>query len=111
MTAQMLETLTQRHNSTLQHLAFYELDSATQGGIYPTNLRSLQSHTVNDGETVVKILSENEETLESLRLGQERYMVDEYHRNRLGFLDHLPQPHESLYASAYSLVNFPDCGN
>lgn len=107
MTAQMLETLTQRHNSTLQHLAFYELDSATQGGIYPTNLRSLQSHTVNDGETVVKILSENEETLESLRLGQERYMVDEYHRNRLGFLDHLPQPHESLYASAYSLVNFP----
>lgn len=107
MTVQTFEILSRKHKSTLQHLSFYELDSTLQTDVYPTGLRTLQSHTVNDGEFIVKILSQNKATIESLKLGQERYMIDGYHGNRLGFLDHLPQPNESFYASAYSLVNFP----
>jgi hypothetical protein len=107
MTAQILEMLTRRHNSTLHHLSFYELESTPQDDILPRNLRSLQCHNVNEGNAVVRILSENKATLERLQLGQERYVVDGYHRSRLGFLDDLPQPHESFFTSAYSLNNFP----
>lgn len=107
MPAQMLEILTRRHNYALKHLSFYELESAPQDDVFPKNLQSLECHNINEGESVVRMLSENKATLERLRLGQERHLVDGYHRNRLSFLEHLPQPHESFFTSAYSLDNFP----
>ncbi|KIX07280.1 uncharacterized protein Z518_01933 [Rhinocladiella mackenziei CBS 650.93] len=106
MTRKMLDLLTQRHDTTLRHLRFYEIAARQEDHLFPTNLASLECRTVNEGDGVEKILSANKKSLQRLRLGQEKHLMEHYHRTRVGFLEQIPQPMETFFASVFALENF-----
>lgn len=89
----------------------YEIDSSVGDILVPTNLSILDSRTVNDGEVVGKIISSNRDTLQHLRLGQEKHLLAGYAIHRTAFLHHLPQPSEQFFTSAYALENMPRLRN
>ncbi|RVX68236.1 hypothetical protein B0A52_08745 [Exophiala mesophila] len=102
-----LDVLTTQHNSSLQQLSFYEIDTSVADNLVPTNLSVLDSRTVNDGEIVSKIITSNRDTLQQLRLGQEKYLLRGYGIHRTAFLQHLPQPSQNFFKSSYGLENMP----
>ena len=107
MTRQILEHLTQRHGNTLQSLSFHDISPLEKDTYLPRNLKGLQARTVNEGEGVAQIVSANRNTLQKILLGQEKQLIGRYQQNRHGFLEELPQPTESFFATAYALNTFP----
>lgn len=59
-----------------------------------------------DGEATTRLVHANQGTLQSLSLGQERHLVEQYRRTRTGFLDQVPQPSES-FKRTVQLHSFP----
>lgn len=98
----MLDLLTHRHERTLQSLHFYESSPWQEDTAIPRNLKSLEVHTVNEGEGVEKLISANKSALERLSLGQGKYLLDRYHQSRVGFLDSIPQPVGTFLTTALS---------
>ncbi len=72
----------------------------------PRNLTALECRTVLDGDGTSKLVQANRSTLKSLKLGQERHLVEQYHRTRIGFLDLIPPPLES-FKLTIQLHGFP----
>ncbi|OAP64381.1 hypothetical protein AYL99_00353 [Fonsecaea erecta] len=104
---QMLTFLARRHENTLRRLHFYDISSWKEGGLLPRNLTTLEARTVNDGDVVEKIISANRKSITRLSLGQEKQLLDCYHKSRLSFLPQIPQPMETFFTSAYALDTFP----
>ncbi|KAK5207395.1 hypothetical protein LTR41_006964 [Exophiala xenobiotica] len=108
LSLQALSLLTQRHENTLRHLSFCEVAPwQEETALLPGNLSSLESRTVNEGEGVEKIISANRNTLQRLHLGQERHLVEQYQRTRIGFFDQIPRPSDTFFASAFALETMP----
>ncbi len=108
LSPQALSLLTQRHKNTIRHLSFCEVTSwQEETALVPANLSSLESRTVNEGDGVEKIISANRNSLQRLHLGQERHLIEQYHRTRVGFFDQIPRPSDTFFATAFALESMP----
>lgn len=104
----MLDLLVQRHEHTLQHLSFYEAAPWQENTLLPANLTSLECRTINTGDGAEKVILLNRNTLQKLHLGQERHLVEQYRRTRVGFLEEIPQPAETFCKSVFALDKYSE---
>ncbi|EXJ91106.1 hypothetical protein A1O1_04213 [Capronia coronata CBS 617.96] len=102
----VLDLLVQRHEKTLQHLRVGEFDSWKGDTPIPKSLTGFECRTVGEGEGIEKIIAENKKTLQKLKLGQERHLIDKYQQARADGLDQIPQPRDSLFMAALHLEDF-----
>ena len=72
----------------------------------PNHLTGFECRSVLDGEAVSSLVKASHTTLERLRLGQERDLVQNYRQTRVGFLEQIPQPSEA-FKSTIRLNHFP----
>jgi len=108
LSPQALSLLAQRHENTIRHLGFCEVTPWQEETAHlPTSLSSLETRTVNEGEGVEKIISANRNSLQRIHLGQERHLVEQYQRTRVGFFDQIPRPSDTFFASAFALETMP----
>jgi len=93
----LLQMLNDKHGESLRHFSCYEIGSASlPPSALPSSLKSLECRSFDDGETLGKLVYASKETLQSLRLGEERALVEHYHRLQTGFYDDIPQPLTAL---------------
>lgn len=91
----MLEMLATKHEESLEQLQCFEFEPFSGADhVLPRKLRSLECRSVGSGDVAAEIIQANRTTLESLRIGQEKLLIEQYRRNRVGFLDHITQPLE-----------------
>ena len=92
LSLQTLDVLASNHGQSLRKLATYELEGSRRlESAAPTHLTSLAFRSIGDGTTVAKLVHSNSKTLESLELGQERQLFEQYRRSRIGFLEQINQ--------------------
>ncbi|KAK5022867.1 hypothetical protein LTS07_009595 [Exophiala sideris] len=106
LSQQTLDLVVRRNEHTLQHLGFYEAAPWQESTLLPLNLTSLECRAVNEGDGVENVISANRSTLQKLYLGQEKHLVDQYRRTRLGFLEQIPRPAETFFTSAFALDKY-----
>jgi hypothetical protein len=73
--------------------------------ILPNKLATLECYAVQDGKAVSNLVNINKNSLQHLRLGQSRELVEQYTQTRVGFLEHNSQ-HTSLFRHL-SINNLP----
>src|SRR5277367_1570413 len=99
----MLNLLAKRHNATLRELRFYELEMFWKLGIsYPNQLQMLECRSVSEGKALGKIVQANARTLETLRLGKEKELVEQYQRSRIEITQSL-----NIFTTVMKLQNLP----
>jgi hypothetical protein len=83
----VLEVLARQQAQSLQELSVYEFAAiASENFVLPSKLRSLECRSVQDGKAVADVVSVNRASLQRLRLGQDRELVQQYSQTRVGFL-------------------------
>ena len=108
MTSKTLDILTTAHGSRLRQLRIYELETShTVGVTMPQNLTLLECRSINDGAAWGRLVQKSCASLQTLRFGQEKELVEYYHSNRHGLLNQISQPAES-FVSVMSLQDIPD---
>ncbi|EXJ92653.1 hypothetical protein A1O3_01205 [Capronia epimyces CBS 606.96] len=103
LSPQALDLVFRRHETALQHLSFYELRTSQGNTHIPKNLISLECRTVDEGEGIEKIITENKKTLQRLQLGQERHLMEQYQRTRADGLEQPSQPRDTFFTTALRL--------
>lgn len=103
----MLQLLTHRHGRSLRHLSCYEMQTCfIPPDSLPTNLETLECRSVDDGDAIGRLVQASRDSLNTLRLGEERALVCQYYKLRSGFYEGIPQP---LHAFN-SVTNLADIG-
>ncbi|KAK5945113.1 hypothetical protein PMZ80_002317 [Knufia obscura] len=99
VSVRLLQLLNDKHGQSLRNLSCYEMRTAPlPPSALPSCLGSLECRSVDDGETLGKLVYASKDTLQSLRLGEERALVEHYRRLRVGFYDGIPQPLSAFQA-------------
>lgn len=106
LSSEILDVLVERQGRSLRQLQLYELAPCDRATSTPSNLVSLECRAVNDGEGIEKIIIENKKTIQKLRLGQERRLIEQYQQARAGGLEQISQPGESFFVDALRLEDF-----
>ena len=95
-----LHTLALIHGNSLRELRVYELEPfPTTSTVLPTGLTTFQCHSVGDGKAAAQLVHANQKSLERLRLGQEKELVEAYKRTRIGYLEQVPSGADILHES------------
>lgn len=93
VSSRLFQSLNARHTRSLRHLACYEMSApCIPPSALPSNLESLECRSIDDGETLGRLVYASKNTLQSLKLGEEKALVERYHRLRTAFYDSIPQP-------------------
>jgi hypothetical protein len=97
MTLKVLESLVQRQNSKLRELRFYQFEESGLAGCpLPQNLTTLECRSIVESESFGTMVKANCDTLQILRIGQEKTLVDRYRQDRTGFLQQSTQALDSI---------------
>jgi hypothetical protein len=105
---ELLGVLTSRHAGSLRELRLSEIEQAQESSAgIPQDLITFECRSISDGEAVGNIVQANQSTLQTLSLGQDKSLVEQYRRTRVGFLDQIPQPLKS-FKHALQLSDFPN---
>ncbi|ETN46297.1 uncharacterized protein HMPREF1541_00481 [Cyphellophora europaea CBS 101466] len=92
MSSRVLGVLATNHCQSLRELAAYDLGClASQSLNLPNKLTALECHSMQDGRILENLVSINRSSLERLRIGQEKELVQQYSQTRVGFLAQAPQ--------------------
>lgn len=95
----LLQLLNDKHGESLQRLSCYEFRAPSPPpSALPARLELLECRSADDAEILGKLVYASKDTLQSLRLGEERALVEHYHHLRTGFYDAIPQPLTALQA-------------
>lgn len=103
-----MKALASQHEHSLQVLRFYEVQSTLRAGTcIPRYLKELECRSIRDGRAVSALVRSNWQSLQTLSLGQEKDLVEQYRQTRIGFLEQIPQPVDS-FRQAMRLENLPN---
>lgn len=92
MTSNLLRVLGEKHGLGLRQLSCYELEcSEAFSSTLPSNLQTIECRTIRNGEALGSLVCANKSTLHTLRLGEERTLVEQYVKEKNGFQRHDPQ--------------------
>lgn len=98
--SRLLSSLTAKHGSSLNQLSCYALNAAELPlSGYPQQLRVLECRSVDDVKVLRGMLEASKDTLQSVTIGQERELVERYHKLRTAFYDNIPQPLRELQSN------------
>jgi hypothetical protein len=108
LTSKTLDVLTTAHGTLLRQLRMYELETFhTVGVTMPQNLTLLECRSINDGAAWGRLVQKSSASLQTLRFGQEKELLDSYRSTRNGFLNQIAQPGDS-FISVLSLQDIPN---
>lgn len=108
VSARTLHLLASRHSRGMEHFACYELDKPQiPPSALPRDLRSLECRSIGDAEVIGRMVYANKDTLMSLRLGEEKGLVEKYREHKTTFFEAIPQP----LAAFSSIVNLSEITN
>ena len=86
----------------------YELETLhTVGGVMPQSLMLLECRSINDGAAWARLVKKSCASLQTLRFGQEKELLDKYRSNRHSFLNQIAQPGDS-FNSVLRLQDIPN---
>lgn len=96
---QLIQLLNDKHGESLQRLSCYEFRALSiPPSALPSHLGSLECRSIDDGEALGKLVYASKDTLQSLRLGGERALVEHYQHLRTDFYNATAQPLTALQA-------------
>ena len=97
MSTALLLTLKKKHNNSLKHFRCHETNlSILTSSKIVTGLETLECRSIDDGESVGRLVSLNKNTLRSLRIGQEKTLIELYQSLKTTLWDSIPKSLESL---------------
>ena len=73
-------------------MQIYQVESSDNYVQLPSRLVALECRSIDDGKLFAKLVQANQQSLQRLRLGQERELAEKYRQTRIGFLEQIPQP-------------------
>ena len=99
----VFESIESRHGQSLRRFGCYELkDSSVTKSKNLNRLESFECRSTTDGSVLGKLITANSQSLRSLRLGQERSLVEQYRRSRIAQLGQTNPP-ENLFGAILHL--------
>lgn len=108
MSLELLAIIQKHHGNALKELRFCEIEMLWHAGITPPqNLSTLECRSVQESDAIGAMVLANMMTLQKLRLGQEKDLVEQYRQSRVGFLERITQPLD-FFTSAIKLPCLPN---
>ena len=108
MSLDLLTILQKNHGCSLRELRFYEIEMLWHKGmISPQNLHTIECRSVQESDAIGAMVNASKNTLQTLRLGQEAELVEQYRQSRVDFLDRVTQPLD-LFTSVIKLSSLPN---
>ena len=100
--------LASKYAQSLRNLRINALDQLPDSCTdLPERLTTFECRTVRDGLAAAQLIQANSATLQTLRLGQEDDLVEQYRHTRTNFLTNLAKPAESFW-TAIQLHSLPN---
>lgn len=108
LTSKTLDILAAAHSMQLRELRMYELEPFHSVGVsMPQSLTLLECRSINDGAAWGRLVRHSSASLQTLRFGQEKELLESYCSSRIGFLNQIAQPGDS-FLSVLSLQDIPN---
>lgn len=108
VSSQLFSLLHAKHGRSLHHLSCYEIGTVQlTPSTIPSRLRVLECRSTDDAEALGRLFEANKDTLQSITIGQERALVDRYHKLRTVFYDSIPP----LLRDVQSIIKLSDIPN
>ena len=86
--ARVVQQLAESQNENLQHLRVYEMEPSTTPRVaLPSRLTTFECQSIEDGGLAGRLIRQNKSTIETLKIGQERKLVERYRQSRVELLD------------------------
>jgi len=99
MSSQLLQLLSDMHGGCLRSLSCYEFQAqSVPPSALPSCLESLECRSIDDAGVMGKLINASKDTLQSLRLGGERALVEHSHNTRTDSYNATAQPLTALQA-------------
>ncbi|KAK5100439.1 hypothetical protein LTS08_005188 [Lithohypha guttulata] len=93
ISSRLVTLLNAKHGRSLRNLSYYAMATTIlPTTTLPSSLESLECRSIEDGKTLGELVYASKDTLKALNIGEEKALVERYHRLRTAIYDVVPQP-------------------